>query len=83
MTHGYAAQKPTDRPADIGRSCRVAESTAVLTGQLDVLYAEPAEWGRGHGTALLRRVQELVAADGHTGSLLWGGRRQRPLDRLL
>ena len=45
--------------------------TAELTGQLYVLYADPAAWGRGHGAALLRHVHELLAADGHTGALLW------------
>jgi ribosomal protein S18 acetylase RimI-like enzyme len=45
--------------------------TAQLTGQLYVLYADPQCWGRGHGSALLRRVHELLAADGHPGAMLW------------
>lgn len=47
------------------------EPTAELTAQLYVLYADPSSWGRGHGGALLRRVHELLAADGHAGALLW------------
>jgi GNAT superfamily N-acetyltransferase len=45
--------------------------TAARTGQLYVLYADPSSWGRGHGGALLRRVHELLVADGHAGALLW------------
>jgi GNAT superfamily N-acetyltransferase len=45
--------------------------TAELTGQLYVLYADPSSWGRGHGSALLRRVHDLLAADGHPAALLW------------
>lgn len=41
------------------------------SGQLYVLYADPPSWGRGHGSALVRRVHELLAADGHLGALLW------------
>lgn len=44
---------------------------AVRTAQLYVLYADPPSWGRGHGSALLRRVHELLATDGHAGALLW------------
>lgn len=47
------------------------EPTAEPTGQLYVLYADPAGWGRGHGGALLRRVHEILAADGHSGAVLW------------
>jgi GNAT superfamily N-acetyltransferase len=47
------------------------EPTAELTGQLYVLYADPPSWGRAHGAALLRRVHELLAADGHSGAMLW------------
>ncbi len=47
------------------------EPAAELTAQLYVLYADPSSWGRGHGGALLRRVHELLAADGHAGALLW------------
>jgi GNAT superfamily N-acetyltransferase len=60
-----------------GPSCAVAvcgpamEPTAPLTGQLYVLYADPSRWGSGHGGALLRRVHELLAGDGHAGALLW------------
>lgn len=45
--------------------------TAALTGQLYVLYADPGYWGCGHGAALLQRVHELLAADRHSGALLW------------
>ncbi len=44
---------------------------AALTAQLYVLYADPSSWGCGHGSALLRRVHELLASDGHLGALLW------------
>lgn len=47
------------------------EPTAELTGQLYVLYADPPSWGHGHGGALLRRVHELLATDGHPGAMLW------------
>jgi GNAT superfamily N-acetyltransferase len=47
------------------------EPTADLTGQLYVLYADPSSWGCGHGGALLHRVHDLLAADGHAGALLW------------
>lgn len=47
------------------------EPTADLTAQLYVLYADPPCWGRGHGSALLRRVHEHLAADGHAAALLW------------
>lgn len=41
------------------------------TGQLYVLYTDPTVWGRGHGSALLRRVHEVLAADGHSCAVLW------------
>jgi GNAT superfamily N-acetyltransferase len=47
------------------------EPTAALTGQLYVLYVDPASWGCGHGGALLARVHELLVSDGHAGALLW------------
>lgn len=47
------------------------EPTAEFTGQLYVLYADPHSWGWGHGGALLSRVHELLAADRHSGALLW------------
>lgn len=47
------------------------EPSPELTGQLYVLYTDPAGWGLGHGGALLRRVHELLVADGHTRALLW------------
>ncbi|MFA9444503.1 N-acetyltransferase family protein [Egicoccus sp. AB-alg6-2] len=31
----------------------------------------PPRWDRGHGGALLRRVHELLAVDGHAGAMLW------------
>lgn len=47
------------------------EPTPAATAELYVLYADPAVWGAGHGSALLGRVHELLAADGHAGALLW------------
>jgi ribosomal protein S18 acetylase RimI-like enzyme len=47
------------------------EPAAEFRGQLYVLYADPPSWGRGHGGSLLRRVHELLAADGHSAALLW------------
>ena len=49
----------------------VPVATATATAQLYVLYADPAVWGRGHGSALLREVHVRLAADGHARALLW------------
>lgn len=59
------------QPRAVGTCGPALEPTAKLTGQLYVLYADPAVWGQGHGGALLRRVHELLAADGHSGAVLW------------
>lgn len=59
------------RPIAVAMCGPAMEPTAELTGQLYVLYADPPGWGRGHGGALLRRVHQLLAADGHSGAMLW------------
>jgi GNAT superfamily N-acetyltransferase len=70
--HQLVSTEAPDAPPCAVAVCGPAmEPTVELTGQLYVLYADPAEWGRGHGAALLRRVHELLAAEGHTGALLW------------
>lgn len=62
---------PDGTPRAVAACGPAMEPTAELTGQLYVLYADPRSWGRGHGGALLRRVHELLAADGHPGAMLW------------
>ncbi|HVM14545.1 MAG TPA: GNAT family N-acetyltransferase [Egibacteraceae bacterium] len=62
---------PAAPPCAVAVCGPALKPTATLTGQLYVLYADPAVWGRGHGAALLRRVEQLLAADGHAGALLW------------
>jgi GNAT superfamily N-acetyltransferase len=70
--HQLVSTAAWDGPPCAVAACGPAmEPTAARTAQLYVLYAEPSSWGCGHGGALLRRVQELLAADGHAGALLW------------
>lgn len=70
--HQLVSTDVRDGPARAVAACGPAmEPTAELTAQLYVLYADPGWWGRGHGGALLRRVHELLAADGHSAALLW------------
>ncbi|MBW3579330.1 MAG: GNAT family N-acetyltransferase [Actinobacteria bacterium] len=70
--HQLVSTDPRDGPPRAVAVCGPAmEPTVELTGQLYVLYADPPSWGRGHGGALLRRVHELLAADGHSGAMLW------------
>lgn len=59
------------RPRAVAACGPAMEPTAEFTGQLYVLYADPPSWSQGHGGALLSRVHELLAADGHSGALLW------------
>lgn len=47
------------------------EPSGRATGQLFVIYADPAVWGQGHGHALLEEVRDRLAADGHAAALLW------------
>jgi ribosomal protein S18 acetylase RimI-like enzyme len=62
----------SDGPACAVAACGPAiEPTAAETAELYLLYTDPSAWGRGHGSALLRRVHELLAADGYRGALLW------------
>lgn len=42
-----------------------------LTGQLYVLYTDPPFWGQGHGGALMSTIDDMLAADGHAGAMLW------------
>lgn len=70
--HRLVSTATEDGPPVAVAACGPAiEPTAARTGQLYVLYADPPSWGHGHGSALLRRVHELLAADGHTDALLW------------
>ncbi len=70
--HQLVSTEAPDAPPCAVAVCGPAmEPTAELTGQLYVLYADPSSWGRGHGRALLHRVHELLAADGHSGAMLW------------
>jgi ribosomal protein S18 acetylase RimI-like enzyme len=70
--HQLVSTDARDGPPRAVAACGPAmQPTAALTGQLYVLYADPPSWGRGHGGALLRRVHELLAADGHSGAMLW------------
>ena len=70
--HQLVSTDAGDGPPRAVAACGPAmKPAAELTGQLYVLYADPPSWGRGHGGALLRRVHELLAADGHAGALLW------------
>ncbi|MFA9429451.1 N-acetyltransferase family protein [Egicoccus sp. AB-alg2] len=70
--HRLVSSDAVDGPARAVAACGPALVPSVaLTAQLYVLYADPPSWGRGHGGALLRRVHELLAADGHAGALLW------------
>ncbi len=66
-----STEAPDTTPCAVAVCGPAMEPTAEATGQLYVLYADPAGWGRGHGAALLRRVHELLAADGHASALLW------------
>jgi ribosomal protein S18 acetylase RimI-like enzyme len=70
--HQLVSTDARDGPPRAVAACGPAmEPTAEFTGQLYVLYADPQSWGRGHGGALLSRVHELLAADRHSGALLW------------
>lgn len=70
--HQLVSTDARDGPPRAVAACGPAmQPTAELTGQLYVLYADPPSWGRGHGGALLRRVHELLAAEGHSGAMLW------------
>lgn len=70
--HQLVSAAAEDGPPRAVAGCGPArEPTAGVTAELYVLYADPPSWGRGHGSALLRRVHELLAADGHAGALLW------------
>lgn len=65
----------TDVPEGVPRAVAVGgpvrDPTSWVTGELYLLYADPAVWGRGHGAALLREVEARLAADGHGQALLW------------
>lgn len=70
--HQLVSADAQDGPPRAVAACGPAmEPMDEVTGQLYVLYADPPCWGRGHGGALLRRVHDLLAADGHTGAMLW------------
>lgn len=70
--HQLVSTDARNGPAHAVAACGPAMApTAILTGQLYVLYTDPPSWGEGHGGALLRRVHELLAADGHSGAVLW------------
>ena len=70
--HQLVSTDARDRPPRAVAVCGPAmEPTAELTGQLYVLYTDPPRWGQSQGGALLRRVHELLAADGHSGAMLW------------
>jgi GNAT superfamily N-acetyltransferase len=70
--HQLVSTDGRDGPPHAVAVCGPAiEPTVELTAQLYVLYADPSSWGRGHGGGLLRRVHELLAADGHARALLW------------
>jgi ribosomal protein S18 acetylase RimI-like enzyme len=62
---------PGGSPRAVAACGPALEPTLERTGQLYVLYVDPPHWRRGHGGSLLRRVHELLAANGHTGALLW------------
>lgn len=55
----------------IGGAGPALEPTHELTGQLYVLYTDPAHWGAGHGSAVLERIHRRLAADGHERAQLW------------
>jgi GNAT superfamily N-acetyltransferase len=70
--HPLVSAATWDGPPCAVAACGPAmEPTAGLVGQLYVLYVDPPSWGCGHGSALLRRVHELLAADGHDVVVLW------------
>jgi ribosomal protein S18 acetylase RimI-like enzyme len=70
--HRLVSTDGRDGPPRAVAACGPASASAAEpTGQLYVLYADPPWWGRGHGSALLRRVHELLAADGHRAAVLW------------
>ena len=70
--HQLVAAEAPSAPAVAVAVCGPAlQPLGECTGQLYVLYADPVHWGRGCGAALLRRVHQLLAADGHRAALLW------------
>jgi len=70
--HQLVSTDARNRPPRAVAACGPAmQPMAEMTGQLYVLYADPPCWGRGHGSALLRCVHDLLAADGHSYAVLW------------
>jgi len=61
-----------ERIAERRAVCGPAKApTAAATGPAVCSVRDPWRWGCGHGGALLRRVHELLAVDGHADALLW------------
>ena len=63
--HHLVSVDEHDEPVAIALCAPASGPAEGVTGQLYVLYTDPAAWGRGHGSALLREVHQRLAADGH------------------
>ena len=53
------------------RPSRDADADAVLVGELDQLYSDPAVWGQGVGRTLLAAAIETLRESGFTEATLW------------
>lgn len=60
---------------NVGRSRD--EDAGPAQGEIWALYAAPAAWGRGVGSALMRAALDRLSADGFTGTSLWVLHRNR------
>ncbi|MFQ5522276.1 MAG: GNAT family N-acetyltransferase [Acidimicrobiia bacterium] len=51
--------------------CIVGASDIEGWAEVFAIYVDPVLWGRGHGAALLRGAERLLAGSGHERVLLW------------